>query len=223
MHEGPFGRDPGSSLNLLKGRTSLKTEKAEKVEGSATILMGTLGALWRTLLVSKQCRSDNGCHPQGAVQPTCERLQWWASDWILMHFSPLWGNSVIENTYVLLTWCSQPFLLMGSNSTPMKPSTSSSGCLPHNCPSAFCYFLTSLLSLPFPLKTSQLHPSIWHDLSVCSLPPGIPTSVVKSSGMGWNRHWLNPGSVLLMLWPETSFLICVIGIRVSTYILARIK
>lgn len=129
---------------------------------AATILMSTLGHLQEHCwLASKNCRTDNGwilTRELSSLSLKGFRDEEVADVWcISAHFGVTLNGR--ENSYVVPTWCSQPFLLMGSNSTSMKLPTSRSDCLPPHGPAAFWYFLTSLLRLPFTTKPHNcFHP-----------------------------------------------------------------
>lgn len=112
-------------------------------------------------LASKNCRTDNGwilTRELSSLSLKGFRDEEVTDVWcISAHFGVTLNGR--ENSYVVPTWCSQPFLLMGFNSTSMKLPTSRSACLLPHGPAAFWYFLTSLLRLPFTTKPHNcFHP-----------------------------------------------------------------
>ena len=123
------------------------------------VLWGTYKSIagWHQRIVGlTMAESSPGSCPASAWKASVIR-KWLISD----GFQPILGVTlnVRENSYVVPTWCSQPFLLIGSNSTSMKLPTSRSGCLLPHSPAAFWYFLTSLLRLPFTTKPHNcFHP-----------------------------------------------------------------
>lgn len=82
----------------------------------------------------------------------------------------------------------------------------------HNCP---LHFTGPHISAQSSFPTQTL-PNCIHPHMTLVFHQGSPTSVVKSSG--WRNTLVEPcGSSRSILWPETSFLICVIGIsHIST-------
>lgn len=105
--------------------------------------------------------SSPGSCPAWARRASVIR-QWPISQALQSIFGQLWMWQKTFS-YILPTWCSQWFLLVGSNSDPMELPTSRSGYPPHNCPLTPCDFLMSPFQLLSPiLKASQLLPSIWH-------------------------------------------------------------